>query len=260
MLILTSPSKRLDFEHKLPDEVIATIPKFVEHANDIARSLSKLTQKQLSKVLEVSDSLAELNHERFQNWKPNHSKANSKQAIWAYQGDVYTKINQNEFSKQKIEYAQNSLRIISGLYGALKPYDLIQPYRLEMKVKYKVDGKSRPTSYWKEELTTYLKREIKRNNHKYVINCASNEYSKAINLKELGVPVYEIKFKQMKGKKEMSLMMPVKFARGMMINYLIQNEVTELDQIKKFREDGYKFAEETPNTLKFVKQDYRSLD
>lgn len=252
MLILSSPAKRLDFDTKI-SEARYSQPVYLSEAAELVQMLAKQGKKKLAKTLEVSESLAELNYDRFQAWNKSHDPDNSRQAIWAYQGDVFHKIDQASFSKSEKEYAQGHLIIVSGLYGLLKPYDLIQPYRLEMKLSIKNSRGKNLHEYWKKQLTSDLDKEINKHDHKLIVSAASQEYVKAIDRKALGIPFYQVKFKQMKDGKAKSIMLYSKHARGMMINYLIKSQAKSLEQVKQFNVEGYKFVSEEKNILTFVK-------
>ena len=253
MLILASPAKRLDFESEISYQ-IATSPKFLDQAAQIVEKLSTQSVKKLATTLNISDSLAELNQQRYLSWTKKHTRENSRPAIYAYSGDVYNKLTPKTYTDEQQTYAEMSLRIISGLYGILKPYDLIQPYRLEMGLKFN-PGKARNLQeYWRDDLTEYLIEEIEYDRgHELILNVASQEYSKAIDLDELGCDYFNVIFRQKSKDKYRSIMLPTKHARGMMIDYLIKHKVTKLDGVRKFDLDGYKLHEESHDSLLFVK-------
>lgn len=252
MIILSSPAKTLDYDADIPD-VPVTKPMFVSEASLLVGMLRLYSEGKLATVLEVSDSLANLNYERFKNWSQSHTKKNSRQAIFAYKGDVFEELSLKKYSKKQLEFAQRSLRIISGLYGILRPFDLIQPYRLEMGATLKVGSSENLYQFWTDKVTTYLKKEIAKEKHELILNMASQQYSKAVRFSELDAPAITIDFKQnVKGRiKNYGLLS--KRARGAMIDYCIRQKVESIDKIKKFDLEGYKFESEKGSRLLFVK-------
>ncbi len=251
MLILTSPAKTLDYQSKLPAHK-STTPLFLKEANSIVTKLAKLTERQLKKTLGVSNKIATLNFQRLQKWSITHTTNNSRASIFAYKGDIYRELSAYKYNKTQLEYAQKSLRIISGLYGIIRPLDLIMPYRLEMETEIKVNSSSNLYNFWGDKLTKYLSDEISKNNHRLMINLASKEYSNAIDFNKLNTQVIHIQFLQTLRGKTKNYGLLTKRARGMMIEYLITNQTEKLEDIKKFHTKGYKFTKETPSTLTFT--------
>lgn len=253
MLILTSPAKRLDFESDWAEDVSATSqPTFLAEANTIARKLAQLSQDQLAKTLSISQSLAELNTHRFQNWQTQPTKNSAKPAILAYQGDVYQQLTPKNYSPAQQTNAQHSLRIISGLYGILKPYDLIQPYRLEMKTKLKVETGSTLVEFWRPKLTTALNTAIANHKHQVVLNLASQEYAAAIDFSSLTAPVITVNFKYQRQGKLKSIGILAKRSRGQMIQFLISRTISDRHQLADFQTLGYQLQAETATSLTFV--------
>jgi cytoplasmic iron level regulating protein YaaA (DUF328/UPF0246 family) len=253
MLILTSPAKTLDYEH--PYQVpFNSQPTFLKEAEELMKVLRTKSEKELMDILEVSKDLAHLNHERFQVWKADHTLDNSRPAIVAYQGDIYEQIHEKEYSEQQSNYLQDSLRIISGLYGLVRPYDLIQPYRLEMKAALATQKGADLYAFWGEKLTAFLKKEIEEKSHPTVVNLASGEYAKAIHFEMLGVPVVNIIFHQIKDGKTVNIGLLAKKARGQMIDFMVKNQIYDVNQLETFDVDGYTFSAKTPTELLFVKQ------
>lgn len=255
MLILTSPAKTLDFD--TPWEVIkSSEPQFQQEAAQLVKQLQTNSKKELATVLNVSDTLADINYQRYKDWKKKPAKKRTKPAILAYKGDVYQQLQANLYTQEQQEYAQQSLRILSGLYGVLRPYDLIQPYRLEMKTKIS-DKKEKLSDFWQERVTKSLQQEAKKQEESLVINCASNEYTAAVDVQLMAkenIPFYDIEFRQKKGKEVKNIGLYAKKARGMMIEHLIRTRATTLDQVKQFSSDGYNFLKQSKKSLVFVKQ------
>lgn len=192
MIVLTSPAKTLDLSSTWDENI--TQPIFLKEAALIAQKLKILSKQKLTITLNVSEKLGELNYQRFQDWENKHTRKNSRPAILTYKGDVYRPLSLN-YSKAEKEYLQKSLRIITGLYGLLRPYDLMQAYRLEMKIALKVKDKNNLYEYWKEKITADLKNDLKTHENKIVVDLASNEYSKAVDLNKLGAEVIHIEFR-----------------------------------------------------------------
>lgn len=254
MLILSSPAKSLDFESDWKTEFFST-PDFLEEANMLVDILKAQSQEELQEILGVSEKLAALNVDRFSHWHPRtHDPMRGRPAILAYTGHVYQQIQAKNFSASQQKYAQESFRIITGLYGLLKPYDLILPYRLEMKVKLENESGANLYDYWRGLITTKLNEEAAQEGHKLIINLASNEYSKAIDRKNLNVKMLDITFKQRKGKDIKNIMLYSKQARGLMAKYLIESKADSYRDVVSFDVDGYKLVEETESSLLFIKK------
>ena len=243
MKILISPAKSLDFKKPLPTE-FSSDPVFTEEAAKINLLLKKKSPKVLSKLMNISDKLAELNWERNQNFKAAEEKNESRAAVFTFNGDVYTGLDVHSLSKDKIDLMQKELRILSGLYGFLKPLDLIQPYRLEMGTKLPIGKHKNLYSFWKKKVTAKLNSELKPN--EMVVNLASKEYFDAIDTSELNAPLVSPEFKDFKNGKLKIISFFAKKARGMMARHLIESEATSMDQVLAFNTDGYRYsAEET---------------
>ncbi|MDC6390124.1 peroxide stress protein YaaA [Maribacter sp. PR1] len=245
MKIVVSPAKSLDFESKLPTDWFSQ-PIFIEEAEKLNKILAKKKPKALSELLSISDNLAQLNWERNQNFKTPFNEENARPAVFAFNGDVYQGLDAYSISKNKLENLQDSLRILSGLYGILKPLDLIQPYRLEMGTSLKVGRKKNLYEFWKKRLTDELNQELQEGD--LFINLASNEYFSAIDQKELKVPVISPVFKDWKNDKLKVISFFAKKARGSMVRYILDSNAKTLDDIKGFSMDDYEFSQE--HTLK----------
>ncbi len=245
MKIVISPAKSLDFESTLPTSKY-TQPQFLELTERLNKILSKKKPSALSKLMGISNNLAKLNWERNQKFSVPFDSENARPAIYAFNGDVYQGLNAYTVPDNKLDKLQGTLRILSGLYGILKPLDLMQPYRLEMGTQLKIGRKKNLYEFWKKQLTDQLNSELEDN--ELFINLASNEYFRAIDEKKLKVPVIMPIFKDWKNDKLKVISFFAKKARGSMVRYIIDNNAKTLEDIKGFNSDGYLFSKE--HTLK----------
>ncbi|WP_299007733.1 peroxide stress protein YaaA [uncultured Tenacibaculum sp.] len=249
MKIIISPAKSLDFESKATTDVY-TQPRFLEQSEKLNKKLRTLSRKKLSELMKISDDLASLNYDRNQDWQPPFSLDNAKQAVFAFTGEVYRGIDANSISEDKIPVLQNKLRILSGLYGLLKPLDLIQPYRLEMGTKLKVGRRENLYKFWDTTLAESLNEELE--DGELLINLASTEYFKALPKKTLKVPMITPVFKDFKNGQYKTIMTFAKKARGLMVRYIIDNNVETLEELKGFDIEGYGFSEEMSTETELV--------
>lgn len=245
MKIVISPAKSLDFKTKLPTNKYST-PKFIEKSEKLNTILAKKKPKALSKLMSISDNLAQLNWERNQQFSTPFTQDNARQAVFAFNGDVYQGLDAYTIPEEKLDKLQNTLRILSGLYGILKPLDLVQPYRLEMGTQLKVGRKKNLYEFWKEELTKHLNSELGKD--ELFVNLASNEYFGAIDIKKLKTPVITPIFKDWKNDKLKVISFFAKKARGSMVRYILDTDAQTLDDIKTFNYDNYEFSK--AHTLK----------
>ncbi len=254
MLIIISPAKTLDFE--TPAETrTATQPVFLEDSKQLIEELQQLPSDGVSKLMTISSKLGDLNHERFMNWHLPFTKNNAKQSVLAFKGDVYTGLDAEGFSASDFRYAQKHLRILSGLYGVLRPLDLIQPYRLEMGTKFaNLRGKDL-YQFWDDSITVELNKLLKDLKTDAVVNLASNEYFRAVHRKDLQADVISPAFKDLKNGKYKILSFYAKKARGQMAGWIIQNGIGDAEQLKKFRVAGYRYSAElsTPHEPTFIR-------
>lgn len=252
MLIITSPSKS---QHIVlsPDDIDSAKPLFLDKTEEIVNVLKNKSLAELQELLNVSENLAELSFDRYQHWQPNHTQENSNPALFTYNGDIYQKMSIADYSLQELTYAQQHVRIVSGLYGLLRPLDLMQPYRLEMNTDLEIHTSKDLYSFWRTTLTNYLNKYIEEKGYSYLINLASQQYSDVIDFDELSVPVITIEFKEKKGNKLTNIAIYLKYARGMMLDYCIRNEVTSLDEIKNFSLDDYYLLQERDNVITFIR-------
>ncbi len=239
MKIVISPAKSLDFEKEYP-KFAQTQPVFLEKAVQLNKVLAKKKPKALSDLMSISDNLAQLNWERNQAFSVPFTTENARPAIYAFNGDVYQGLDAYTLPTQKMGQLQETLRILSGLYGILKPLDLIQPYRLEMGTQLKVGRKKNLYEYWKKNLTDHLNKELQ--DGELFLNLASNEYFGAVDAKNLKVPVVTPIFKDWKGEKLKVISFFAKKARGSMVRYIVDTGAKTLEDIKGFNLDEYEFS------------------
>ncbi|WP_439130636.1 peroxide stress protein YaaA [Polaribacter sp.] len=249
MKIIISPAKSLDFESKVPTS-LHTQPRFLEQSEKLNKKLRTISKNKLSDLMSISEDLARLNYERNQEWKTPFTTANAKQAIYAFTGAVFQGIDVNSLAEEKIPLLQDRLRILSGLYGLLKPLDLIQPYRLEMGTKLKVGRRENLYKFWDDTLAKSLNDELK--DDELLINLASTEYFKALPKKALKVPMITPVFKDFKNGQYKTIMTYAKMARGYMVRYIIDNNAKTLDDLKGFNVEGYGFSEELSTATDLV--------
>lgn len=260
MIILLSPAKTLDFETE-PSINVCTQPDFLDLSQDLINGLSNLSINEIRSLMGLSEKLAQLNHDRFQSWSKKHSEQNAKQALLAFKGDVYEGLKAHEFSKKDFQFAQKNLRILSGLYGLLKPLDLIQPYRLEMGTIYANPLGKDLYSFWGNRLCETIAKELRSAKSKTVINLASIEYSKAAKLDNLNADIISPVFKDEKKGDFKIISFYAKKARGLMANYLISNEIENTAQLREFNLDGYAYSPEqsTPARPVFLRTEKAKL-
>jgi cytoplasmic iron level regulating protein YaaA (DUF328/UPF0246 family) len=213
------------------------------------RIMKKKTAKEIGELMHISDNLAELNDERFKTFQKDFTSENSKQALLAFKGDVYTKIEVDEYSKEDFEFAQKHLRILSGLYGLLKPLDLIQPYRLEMGIKLENKKGKNLYEFWDKKISKAIN---EASNGQTIINLASQEYFKSVHLKTLKSPLINIEFKEYKDNSYKIIGFFAKQARGMMSNFAIKNRITNPEQLKTFNESGYEYSEKMSDEKNWI--------
>lgn len=247
MIIVLSPSKRQDFESKIKIQETSKL-RLKDKTLKLVDELKKYDPEKLAKLMKISEDLSILNFQRYQKFQANFTNQNAKPAIYAFKGDVYRDIEAESYTKDEINFAQKHLRTLSGLYGLLRPLDLIQPYRLEMKTKLKVDKSENLYEFWGDDITKLLNEDLKNAKSKYLINLASEEYFKSINEKQLNAKVINIVFKEKKLNKDPQIIaIYSKIARGTMANYIIKNKITDPEDLKKFNIDNYIFDAKSSN-------------
>lgn len=238
MKILISPAKSLDFENKV-ETVFNTVPLFNDKAIQVNNSIKDLSAPDLSRLMTISPKLSDLNWIRNQDFQKNNSK--EKQAIFAFNGDVYDGIDANTISTSNHEKLQSTLRILSGLYGILKPFDKIKPYRLEMGTKISIDGSKNLYDFWKKNVTDSILKEIKE--EEIIINLASNEYFSVIDSSLIDNKIITPQFKDFKNGKLKIISFYAKKARGLMTRFLIDNDIQSSSDIENFNSSGYTFSQ-----------------
>ncbi|GIT65654.1 MAG: UPF0246 protein [Candidatus Neomarinimicrobiota bacterium] len=251
MITLLSPSKKLNFE---PQNMVDnyTQCEFIKSAEILANKAKDLTESDLKELMDISDKLAQLNRERFDRWSLPFNSSNAKQAILAFDGGVYSGLRANTFSDKDFGFAQDHLRILSGLYGILKPLDLIQPYRLEMGVSFQNPKGKNLYDFWKQSITDNLNNTLKKHPSPVIINCASVEYFSAIDLSKLKGSILSIVFKEYRNGELKFISFNAKKARGLMTQYIVKNKIDDHTNIKDFNYEDYKFDSKLSEDSKFV--------
>jgi len=241
MKIVVSPAKTLDYKSDVPTKK-TTQPKFIEEAEILNNKLARKTKKEVAKLMSISDKLADLNYQRYKEFSIPFTKKNARPAVYAFAGDVYNGLDAYTIPEKKLDSLQNTLRILSGMYGILKPLDLMQPYRLEMGTHLKIQNHKNLYEFWGNALTESLNKELQ--DGELFVNLASNEYFKVINTKELSAPIISPVFKDFKNGKLKIIAFYAKKARGSMVRYIIDKDIKTLKGIKGFDYDGYSYSEE----------------
>ena len=240
MLLVVSPAKKLDFESPLATDK-ATQPSLLEHSEILIERCVKLSPDQIASLMKLSDKLAGLNAARFGEWSLPFTRENARQAILAFNGDVYSGLDAGTFSCDDFDFAQRHFRILSGLYGLLKPLDLMQAYRLEMGTKLDNIRGSNLYQFWGDIITNELNKALLEQKSEVLINLASNEYFKAVNKKSLNATIITPQFKDWKNDQYKMISFFAKKARGLMARYIIQNQLTDIEQLKNFDVAGYQY-------------------
>jgi len=240
MKILLSPAKSLDFKSELPTSKTSSFcfEKEAQYLNSILKSKNP---KELSDLMSISSKIADLNYERNHSWSLPFTTSNARQAVYAFSGDVYRGLDAYSIENDKIDFMQNSVRILSGLYGLIKPLDLIQPYRLEMGTKLTFESNKNLYDYWRKKISEQLNKEL--NENEPILNLASNEYFKAVDCKVIKSDIYTAKFKQIKNGTYKTISIFSKRARGLMTRFIVENNITNINDLKSFDYDGYFFQE-----------------
>jgi len=237
-LIILSPAKKLDLKKKINIQK-ATKPIFINESQYLINNLKSLHKSDITSLMNLSQDLTDLNFNRYKDWDINHTLKNSSPAVSCFQGDVYKELKVDEFSQGDLQYSQNHVRILSGLYGVLKPFDLIQPYRLEMGTKLKSTKGDNLYQFWGDKINKALQHDLKSKSH--LINLSSNEYYKSVICKKINKEIISPIFLDQKKGKYKVVSFFAKRARGAMTNYIIKNQVEDIDILKKFNGLGYKF-------------------
>jgi len=249
MKILLSPAKSLDFKSELPTSKTSSFcfEKEAQYLNSILKSKNP---KELSDLMSISSKIADLNYERNHSWSLPFTTSNARQAVYAFSGDVYRGLDAYSIENDKIDFMQNSVRILSGLYGLIKPLDLIQPYRLEMGTKLTFESNKNLYDYWRKKISEQLNKEL--NENEPILNLASNEYFKAVDCKVIKSDIYTAKFKQIKNGTYKTISIFSKRARGLMTRFIVENNITNINDLKSFDYDGYFFQENISSEKELV--------
>lgn len=237
MIIVISPAKNLDFDSKYDFEV--TKPRLLKFTHELISNLKNKSIQDIEKLMSISTSLATLNAQRFHNFTTNPSLEQTQPAIFAFNGDVYQGLQAPSFDAQKMEFAQKHLRILSGLYGILRPLDMIQPYRLEMGTQLAFDDYKTLYDFWDTKIMNLLLEDLESQNDNTIINLASFEYFKSVNKKEFTANIIDIEFKDFKNDQYKIISFYAKKARGLMSKYIIDNSLSDPDDLKGFDYEGY---------------------
>lgn len=251
MLTVISPAKTLDFETQ-PHVQAHSQPDFVEDSEKLVRKLRTLSRKKIGELMSISKPLAELNHQRFLDWQPEFTPQNSKQAVLAFKGDVYLGMEADSFTEEDLEFAQGHLRILSGLYGLLRPLDLIQPYRLEMGTRLPVRRKKDLYDFWGGRLTEAISESLGETGDRTLLNLASNEYFSAVQPESLKGKVLTPVFKDWKTDQYKIISFFAKKARGRMASWIIRHRLDTPEGLKDYNLDGYGFDPSLSNDREWV--------
>jgi len=240
MLIVVSPAKKLDYE-TAPKTKTHTIPDYLDDSEMLINRMRDFSSLDISELMHVSSKIAELNFDRYEAWDTTFTPDNSKQAVLAFKGDVYTGLDADSFKKPDFDFAQKHLRILSGLYGLLRPLDLMQAYRLEMGTKLENCRGKNLYEFWGEKITDGLNKQLKKIKSDTLINLASNEYFKSVKPKHLNANIITPAFKEYKNGDYKMIGIYAKRARGLLSRYIIQNQLSDPEDIKQFDAEGYKY-------------------
>ena len=249
MKIITSPAKLMNIENKT-DMLKSTTPKFIDEAAFIQSYLKEKSPKYLSDLMEISQKLADENWERNQNWKAKPSAKESAPAMFAFTGEVYRGLDAKTLDKKAVDYLQKNYRMLSGLYGLLKPSDKIMLYRLEMGRSFEFEHYKNLYEFWREKITQQLNSELKSKD--LILNLASSEYSKVLDKKKLNAPVIDFDFYEMKDGKLKTIVVYTKHARGLVVRFCAETQAKTLNDVKAFNLEGYRIDEELSSKTKLV--------
>lgn len=251
MITVISPAKKLSDEcHAY--EADHSQPAYLVKSTELVDQLKSYEPSHLQSLMGISEKLSVLNWERYQSWNSSFSSNNSRQAFFTFKGDTYTGLDADTLSTEDLSFSQNHTRILSGLYGVLKPLDLIMPYRLEMGTKIENKFGKNLYDFWGDELVADLEKDLSNHDSRYIVNCASVEYFKSIDKDSLNGKVITPVFKEIKKGKARIVSFFAKKARGMMARYIIQNQINDPDQIRKFDLGGYEYNDSLSNTMEPV--------
>jgi hypothetical protein len=254
MLLVISPAKTLDYDTP-PATARFTLPQHLDHAQELIGQLRQMSPQQVGELMHLSDKLAALNVARYGSWHPDFTPANAKQALLAFKGDVYTGLAAEDFSEADFDFAQGHLRMLSGLYGVLRPLDLMQPYRLEMGTRLANARGANLYDFWGERISAWLNEALAEQGDDILLNLASNEYFGAVKRKALKARVIDTEFKDLKNGQYKIISFYAKKARGLMARYVIKQRIRDPEQLKAFDYQGYRYSAEQskPDSLVFLR-------
>ncbi|KFE53923.1 peroxide stress protein YaaA [Pseudomonas syringae] len=251
MLMVISPAKTLDFETP-PSTTRFTQPQYLDHSQELITQLRELTPAQIGELMHLSDKLSGLNAARFGSWNPGFTPENAKQALLAFKGDVYTGLQAETLSEKELTYAQDHLRMLSGLYGLLRPLDLMQPYRLEMGTKLANSRGKDLYAFWGTRISEWLNEALAEQGDDLLLNLASNEYFSAVKRSALKARIIDTEFKDQKNGQYKIISFYAKKARGMMSRFVISEQINTPDALKQFDVNGYRYSSEQSTATKLV--------
>jgi len=251
MLIVVSPSKSLDFDSKSPYEIHSQ-PALIQESERLMKIMKKKSPKKLMDLMSISESLGQLNFERNQVWETPFTQQNAKQAVFAFTGDVYAGLDALTLEESQIDFTQNTLRILSGLYGILRPLDLIQPYRLEMGTSLKTTRGTNLYKFWGDRVTNKLNEDLEKTNSKVLLNLASNEYYKVLNPKKVNAEIITPSFLDFHNGDFKMISFFAKKARGLMSRYVIDQQINSVENLMGFNYKGYQYNAALSKELKPV--------
>ena len=251
MLIVVSPAKTLDFDTPSKTKIF-TMPDYLDRSQELINRLRRFSSLDISDLMKVSSKIANLNFDRYEAWTKRFTEKNAKQAALAFKGDVYTGLDAESFNAADFKFAQKHFRILSGLYGLLRPLDLMKAYRLEMGTRLETDRGKNLYEFWGSTITDGLNSQLKKTKSTHLINLASNEYFKSVKAKELNAEILVPEFKEFKNGDYKMIGIYAKKARGMLSRYIIKNKLSDINDIKSFKEDGYSFNKKMSKDNKWV--------
>ena len=251
MLALISPAKTLAYHTALPTDA-HTQPRLLEQSEQLIQVCRELSSTQIGSLMSVSEKIATLNVERFRDWTPEFNFSIARQALFAFKGDVYTGLDAYHLNDQEIKFAQKHLRMLSGLYGVLRPLDLMMPYRLEMGTKLENPRGHNLYTFWGDQITDQINHDLAQMHTKFLVNLASDEYYKSVNEKKIEAKIIKPVFLDQKNGKYKVISFYAKKARGLMARYMIENQLKKVEQLKSFNSEGYYFDAESSSANEWV--------
>jgi len=251
MITILSPAKTLDYDNSIHTKKYYQ-PEFLDDSKVLIDTLRKFTQKELAQLMDINPDLAALNYERFLQWETPFSPENAKPALAVFKGQVFLGLDAKSLTNDELLFAQNHLRILSGLYGILRPLDLMQPYRLEMGTPLKNDRGKNLYAFWGTKVTDFINNELSKQKKKVLINLASNEYYKSVQSKKIDGEIITPVFKEAKGNSFKVIAVYAKTARGLMSRFILKNKIEDPEQIKAFDSEGYLFNKDLSSAKEWV--------